>query len=321
MCKGQVKVQPASFLTEKEEAELLKRVRGKADSRLKDRMKRIEAYHDRLKSSNSEEQTLIFWQLQERCVEAVTCIGDLALDESGRLYTSIIESCPKRKLRREHIDAMKQQILPHYESAVMGVLPDFKRVMNNWFRPASQSVRDITIGSLENDLQDVKTSLQDRIDTAFEEILRRQKARDQSRRRERYMILAIVVGPVLGAFFAWLFASIPNPVAVMFSRGPNAVAGLELVVQRVIDGDTFVIEYDGEPSEARLVGIDAPDLKAKGGPEAKAALEKLVLGKTVRIGFTRRRKRDDFGRLLVKVYIDDLDVGAALVRKGLAKTN
>ena len=54
-------------------------------------------------------------------------------------------------------------------------------------------------------------------------------------------------------------------------------------VVSVHDGDTLtVVRETDEPAKqvkVRLWGIDAPELKQELGPEAKAALEKLVLGK------------------------------------------
>ena len=89
-------------------------------------------------------------------------------------------------------------------------------------------------------------------------------------------------------------------------------------VERIIDGDTFEIEYDGEPTSVRLVNIDAPELRDAGGPAAKAALAELIGGRVVRIEFTEPRKRDNFGRLLCLVYVDGVDVGAVMVRGGNA---
>ena len=79
-------------------------------------------------------------------------------------------------------------------------------------------------------------------------------------------------------------------------------------VTNVIDGDTFVIAYDGVPASVRLLGIDAPERRDPGGPEATAALRALIEGKTVRIDFAdpSGRKRDNFGRLLCKVYLGDV---------------
>lgn len=69
-------------------------------------------------------------------------------------------------------------------------------------------------------------------------------------------------------------------------------------VERVIDGDTFVVRYDGELTSVRIYGIDTPERGEPGFAEAKAALETQILGRTVRLSFPSQRKRDNFGRLL-----------------------
>ena len=71
---------------------------------------------------------------------------------------------------------------------------------------------------------------------------------------------------------------------------------------RVIDGDTFQLN-SGEI--VRLLCIDAPELNAKGGEDAKEFLEILVLGKEVGLekGFSSPDK-DAYGRLLRYVYAD-----------------
>ena len=90
-------------------------------------------------------------------------------------------------------------------------------------------------------------------------------------------------------------------------------------VQRIVDGDTFVVSYDGEATYVRFFGINAPERRDPAGPAATAALAKLIEGKTVRLDFPGKRKRDNFGRLLCKVYVNGLDIGAEMMRRGHAK--
>ena len=89
-------------------------------------------------------------------------------------------------------------------------------------------------------------------------------------------------------------------------------------VERVVDGDTFKVTYDGEETSARIVGIDAPERNTPEGPAATKALAKLIEGKTVRLEFTEGRKRDNFGRLLCRVYVGDVDVGRWMIEHGHA---
>ncbi len=93
----------------------------------------------------------------------------------------------------------------------------------------------------------------------------------------------------------------------------RVITAHDYLVLRVVDGDTFKVHYDGEQTSVRFIGIDAPELTEAGGPKATAALERLVGGRVVRLEFAGERKRDNFGRLLCRVYVDGVDVGAALV--------
>jgi micrococcal nuclease len=127
-------------------------------------------------------------------------------------------------------------------------------------------------------------------------------------------------------------------------------------VVRVIDGDTVVVERDGESEKCRLIGIDAPELsygrllsgldrladhtpaderaeldaaitvvrrKAKCAEgrarQARSTLTGLLDGESVVLMFdSRQSRRDRYGRLLTYIELDGLDAGAELVRRGLA---
>ena len=47
-------------------------------------------------------------------------------------------------------------------------------------------------------------------------------------------------------------------------------------VLRVVEGDTFKIEYDGVETSVRLALADAPERDEVGGPDATATLRQLV---------------------------------------------
>ena len=99
----------------------------------------------------------------------------------------------------------------------------------------------------------------------------------------------------------------------------RVITARDFQVVRVIDGDTLVIHYDGEPTSIRLPRVNAPERNESGGPAATDALRRLVDGRTVRISFTAERKRDNFGRLLASVAVDGVDVETQLVRAGMAQ--
>jgi len=96
-----------------------------------------------------------------------------------------------------------------------------------------------------------------------------------------------------------------------------AAKAVEGTVLRVTDGDSLWLEPSppGAPVELRLQDIDAPEICQAWGPEAKRALQDLVLNKSVRVQVTGR---DTHGRTLGTLYLDTLNVNKALVQEGHA---
>lgn len=104
--------------------------------------------------------------------------------------------------------------------------------------------------------------------------------------------------------------------------GGNAVA------VSVVDGDTILLDREIAGSrEVRLVGLQAPKLPlGRAGfrewplaKDAKAGLEKLVLGRTLDLGFGGQRT-DRYNRLLAHLTRDDgLWVQGAMLDAGLAR--
>lgn len=96
------------------------------------------------------------------------------------------------------------------------------------------------------------------------------------------------------------------------------------LVTRVIDGDTFEIDWDGRLISVRMIGIDAPEsvhpfLKPQFfGPESSQFLSELLTGKEVRLEFDVERS-DRYGRLLAYVYLGDQFINRELVRYGYAR--
>lgn len=96
---------------------------------------------------------------------------------------------------------------------------------------------------------------------------------------------------------------------------PDEIAAGGAAVSRVIDGDSVELEIEGATVEARLVGINAPELADCQGPGARDALTSVVLGQRVEV---TEFGTDRFDRLLVELVIGQDSVNAALVRSGWA---
>jgi micrococcal nuclease len=123
----------------------------------------------------------------------------------------------------------------------------------------------------------------------------------------------------------WMFATV---LAVLLSA-PAAAAQkkkpapppppvvLTGSVSRVVDGDTLWLKTEGEgaPVVVRIEGIDAPESCQPGGSEATAALNALVLGRSVSV---RVVSHDEAGRTVGKVFDGEKDIGDRMVRDGQA---
>lgn len=126
-----------------------------------------------------------------------------------------------------------------------------------------------------------------------------------SGRRSR--VLASVAALALAA---WGGATALKPHTKSLSQ-PAVVAGSEAIytlkgrVTKVADGDTLTLKVDGRSQRIRLASIDAPeitkDASQPGQPaaqESKAALSRLLAGKTVEL---RCYERDQYDRNICDV--------------------
>jgi micrococcal nuclease len=137
-----------------------------------------------------------------------------------------------------------------------------------------------------------------------------------------WIAVLLLAGLVLGdvSLPSWLGGEDGN-----LRTGGTVAARLE----RVIDGDTIVVQLDGHEERVRYVGIDTPETVKPNTPvqcfgEAAHALNARLLvhaGERVTLRFDREL-RDRYGRLLAYVYraADGLFVNAQLVRAGAART-
>ncbi len=95
-----------------------------------------------------------------------------------------------------------------------------------------------------------------------------------------------------------------------------AAAPIEGVINRIIDGDTLVLQPQGKPPiDVRLRDVDAPEICQAHGPEAKKALEQLALGKTAQLTVSAR---DSHGRSIGLVTVDGQSLSKLMVAEGHA---
>lgn len=88
-------------------------------------------------------------------------------------------------------------------------------------------------------------------------------------------------------------------------------------VSWVMDGDTVLLVREGhhEPVKLRIQGIDAPEPCQPGGAEARSAMIQLALRKSVQV---LDHGQDSYGRQIGRLSVDGVDLGAEMVRSGMA---
>jgi micrococcal nuclease len=128
------------------------------------------------------------------------------------------------------------------------------------------------------------------------------------------MTLRIRIPLLVSAAVVALAACAPVPGAP--GLGSLNTSGSTSTVQRVIDGDTFVLA-DGR--HVRLAGINAPEVDACFGPQATGALRAAVEGKAVRLELGEKAATDIYGRTLAYVWRGSVLENEALVRAGDAR--
>jgi micrococcal nuclease len=108
-------------------------------------------------------------------------------------------------------------------------------------------------------------------------------------------------------------------------RAESGPPSANVLVSRVVDGDTIEVELEGREEDVRYIGVDTPETVKPDttvecfGPQASNFNHRLVEGREVRLVFGAER-RDVYGRLLAYAYIGHRFVNAELVRRGLART-
>lgn len=121
--------------------------------------------------------------------------------------------------------------------------------------------------------------------------------------------------------FAWLVRAIAGLALWLALAAGAAAATLQGVVIVVVDGDTVLFKPDHYAAASRafmkirLAAIDAPEADQPHGEAATRALSEWLLNRRVRIETVAT---DDYGRTVGRIWLDDLDINAELVRQGHA---
>jgi len=130
------------------------------------------------------------------------------------------------------------------------------------------------------------------------------------------MIPSILVW--LPAFYDVAMKSVYLLAALVFIATSAYAAGAWTgLVEYVVDGDTLHVRpIGGGPlRRVRLEGLDAPEICQPWGPQARQALAQHVLHHRVQV---QSRAQDDYGRLVARVRVEGVDIGAWMVTQGNA---
>jgi len=83
----------------------------------------------------------------------------------------------------------------------------------------------------------------------------------------------------------------------------------------ISDGDTLTLLVNNTPYKIRLAEIDTPERGQPYGTQSKKLLSELAFGKEVTVHV---QTTDRYGRSVARIYVDDVDVNADLVKQGAA---
>ena len=87
-------------------------------------------------------------------------------------------------------------------------------------------------------------------------------------------------------------------------------------VVKITDGDTlYVLDANYEQHKIRLARIDAPERKQAYGLASRKHLASMVAGKQVTVEY---QKRDRYGRIVGKVWLNGVDACLEQVKAGFA---
>lgn len=124
-----------------------------------------------------------------------------------------------------------------------------------------------------------------------------------------------------------LLGSSFTPFATQESNQVQAAAPKTTVtskVTEVVDGDTIKVTYKGKKETIRMILVDTPETKDPKqcvqlfGKEASDFTKKSLQGKNVKVELGVQT-RDQYGRILAYIYLNDTMFNKTLLEKGLAR--
>ena len=101
------------------------------------------------------------------------------------------------------------------------------------------------------------------------------------------------------------------------AESPFNYQNLDLVgrITHVKDGDSLILDVDGQEVEIRLHGVDAPEWKQPHGDEAKRALKRLVLDRRVGVNAIII---DSYDRTVGIIFLRERNINLEMVQTGNA---
>lgn len=125
----------------------------------------------------------------------------------------------------------------------------------------------------------------------------------------------------------WLLAAavlLCTVLAVAGCAGQSGSGYVDAVVERIVDGDTLVVNIRGEEERVRLLLVDTPETSHPSkpvqpfGPEASEFAREVLEGRQVQLEFDGP-ERDKYDRLLAYVWVDGKLFNEMLLERGLAR--
>ncbi len=111
-----------------------------------------------------------------------------------------------------------------------------------------------------------------------------------------------------------------GPVGADSQEHTSSVTAERWELVRVIDGDTIVVDYQGQEERIRFIGIDTPETGECGFQEATDRVGELLADGQVVLRPGAANDRDIYDRPLRYVETPDgIDVGLTLLEEGLAQ--